>query len=156
GTDRGQAPSRAVNLRAYLLLALMVLIGSSTAPAARFAVRELPAGLLPLVRFGVAALCLGPLGGRRGGSPARLGREGGWRLAGAAALCVPVNQTFFLNATRLTPTAHVGLIYAGCPLVVLILAAALGQEQLVPGRLLGVLASVLGVALIGLDGFWRG
>jgi drug/metabolite transporter (DMT)-like permease len=87
---------------------------------------------------------------------ARLVRQDGWRLAVAAALCVPVNQTFFLNGTRLAPTSHVALIYAACPLVVLLLATALGQERLVMNRLMGVLASVAGVAVIALDGLWRG
>ncbi|MCA1685103.1 MAG: hypothetical protein LC745_03795, partial [Planctomycetia bacterium] len=103
---------RGIDLRAYGYLGLMVLIGSTTAPAAKFAVRELPAGLLPLIRFGVAGLCLWPLVWRRGGSLARLAREGGGRLVLAAGLCVPVNQTFFLNGARLAPTSHVALIYA--------------------------------------------
>src|SRR3954451_19683231 len=46
---------------AWLFLALMVLITSTTATSAKFAVRELPVALLPLVRFGVAGLCLLPL-----------------------------------------------------------------------------------------------
>jgi drug/metabolite transporter (DMT)-like permease len=157
--SRGEAVAsarpRGADFGAYLDLALMVLISSSTAPAAKFAVRELPPGLLPLVRFGVAGLCLLPLVGFRGGL-ARMVRDDGWRLLAAAALCVPVNQTFFLNGTRLTPTSHTALIYALCPLVVLFLASASGQERLVAGRLVGVLASVLGVVVIGLDSLARG
>jgi drug/metabolite transporter (DMT)-like permease len=125
----------------------MVLIGSSTATAAKFAVRELPVGLLPLVRFGVAGLCLLPIVGR-GGALARMLRESGPRLVLAAALCVPINQTFFLSGTRLAPTTHVGLIYAICPLVVLLLAAALSQERLTRGRLVGVLMTVAGAGVI--------
>jgi drug/metabolite transporter (DMT)-like permease len=83
-------------------------------------------------------------------------RESGGRLLVTAALCVPINQTFFLNGARLAPTSHVGVIYAACPLVVLLLATALGQERLVPSRLAGVLASVLGVVVIGLGTFWHG
>ena len=90
---------------AFVFLALMVLITSSTAPAAKFAVRELPVGLLPLVRFGVAGLCLLPLVWR-GGTLVRMLREDGGRLVLAAALCVPINQTFFLYGTRLVPTSH--------------------------------------------------
>ncbi len=134
----------------------MVLIGSSTAPSAKFAVRELPAGLLPLIRFGVAGVCLLPLVWRRSGGFVRMFREDGGRLALAAALCVPVNQTFFLNGAKLAPTSHVALIYAACPLVVLLLATGLGQERLVAGRLVGVLISMLGVVVIGLDSLWRG
>jgi drug/metabolite transporter (DMT)-like permease len=139
----------------WLILGLMVLIGSSTAPAAKFAVRELPVGLLPLVRFGVAGLCLLPVA-CRGGALGRMLREDRGRLLLAAALCVPINQTFFLNGARLAPTSHVALIYAACPLVVLILASIVGQERPDPGRLIGVLASILGIAVIALDNVRRG
>src|SRR5438270_2720710 len=95
----GRGPGRALDPGAYIYLALMVLIGSSTATAAKFAVRELPVGLLPLVRFGGAGLCLLPVVWRRG-VVRRMLREDRWRLVAAAALCVPINQSFFLNATR--------------------------------------------------------
>src|SRR5882757_5649495 len=84
---------------AYAFLGMMILITSTTATAAKVAVRELPTGLIPLIRLLTAALC------------------------------VPINQTFFLNGTKLAPTTHVALSYAACPLVVLALATAIGQER---------------------------
>jgi drug/metabolite transporter (DMT)-like permease len=140
---------------AFVFLALMVVIGSSTATAAKLAVRELPVGLLPIVRFGGAGLCLLPVA-LAGGAWRRLFREDGWRLVAASAFCVPINQLFFLNGTRLAPTTHVAIIYATCPLVVLLLATALGQERLVIGRLAGILASVAGAVVIGLGNLWHG
>jgi drug/metabolite transporter (DMT)-like permease len=83
-------------------------------------------------------------------------REDVGRLVLAAALCVPINQTFFLYGARLVPTAHVALIYAACPMVVLILASILGQERPEPSRMVGVLASVLGVVVIALDNLRQG
>lgn len=138
---------------AWVYLALMIVIGSSTATAAKLALNELPWSLLPLVRFGVAGLILGPI---VAGPLRRMLREDGGRLLAAATLCVPVNQTFFLNGTRLSSTSHVGLIYATCPLVVLALTVALGQERLIPGRLMGVFLSVLGVIVIGLGNLLQG
>ena len=135
-------------------LALMILIGSTTATAAKFAVRELPAAFLPLVRFGGAGLILLPLVWR-GGGLAQMARSDGWRLLAASAFCVPINQAFFLNGARFTTSAHIGLIYAACPLVVLALACLLGQERLTRERLAGVLASVAGVAVIGLGSLWQ-
>ncbi len=155
GFDSDGAGSK-IDLQAYIYLALMVLIGSCTAPAAKFAVRELPAGFLPLIRFGVAGLCLLPIVGRRGGNLGELFRTDFWRLALAAALCIPVNQTFFLNGARLAPTSHIALIYASCPLFVLLMSLALGQERLVASRLAGIIASMSGVVVIGLDSFLRG
>lgn len=140
--------------RAFGCLALMVLIGSSTAPAAKIAVQGLPVGLIPLVRFGVAALCLWPIVAR-GGRLRRMLAEDGWRLVAAAALCVPINQSFFLSGAKLAPASHIGLIYAACPLVVLALAALLGQERLAPERILGVALSVFGVALIAFENVLR-
>jgi drug/metabolite transporter (DMT)-like permease len=137
---------------AYVFLILMIVIGSSTATAAKFAVGSLPFGLLMVLRFGVAGLCLLPVTWR---GVLRIVRSEPGRLLAAAALCVPVNQTFFLNGTRLAPTTHVALIYATCPLVVLILSTTFGQERFGPGKLLGTLASVAGVLIVALDSFRR-
>src|SRR5262245_49918086 len=146
---------REVDLGAFVFLGLMVLIGSSTAPAAKFAVRELPVGLLPLVRFGIAGLCLLPIVWRTAAFR-RMFRHDLGRLVATAAFCVPINQSFFLNGTRLAPTSHVALIYAACPLVVLVLAWALGQERLVLDRVAGIITSVSGVVVIGLGNLWHG
>ena len=142
------ASSPQPDLRGYVYLALMVLFGSTTSPFAKVAVSELPVGVLPLLRFGFAGLCLIPFLADRG-ALWRLLRDDcppGWRLV--AALCVPINQSFFLNAARLGPNSHVGLFYAVCPLVVWVLAWLLGHEKLDLRRLWGVLASIAGVAVI--------
>jgi drug/metabolite transporter (DMT)-like permease len=130
-------------------VALMVLIGSTTAPAAKYIVHSLPLASIPVMRFGLACLCLGPLVWVRGGL-GRLIRQDGWRLVLAAVLCVPMNQAFFLGATKLGLTSHVALFYATCPLVVLLLAWGLRMEQPDFGRLTGVLLSVAGIVVIGI------
>src|SRR4051794_32303973 len=101
GASRGGSGARpGSDPGAWVFLGLMVLITSTTATAAKFAVHELPIALLPLARFGVAGLCLVPVVWR-GGALLRLIREDGGRLLLAAALCVPINQTFFLYGARL-------------------------------------------------------
>jgi drug/metabolite transporter (DMT)-like permease len=141
--------------RAYVYVGLMVIFGSTTAAAARYIVRELPPIWVPVIRFGVAGLLLLPILADRQ-IVARLFRRD-WRLLVlAAALCVPINQGFFLNAARLGPTSHVGLFYATCPLVVLLLAWTLRMERPDLGRLWGVLASVAGVCIIGVGSAWHG
>ncbi len=150
--DSGFGPRRDRGAAVFLLL--LILIGSTTATAAKFAVNGLPLGLLPLARFGIAGLVLLPVA-FRGGALARMLREDRWRLVAASAACVPVNQAFFLSGTKLAPTSHVGVIYATCPLVVLLLAWGMGQERLIARRLVGVVASVLGVAVIGVANLWK-
>ena len=142
-------PTGGRDTTAYLFLTLMVLIGSTTALSAKLAVRELPLPLVPLVRFGVAGLCLLPFA-MRSGALARMLREDRWRVLASGLFCVGLNQLFFLSGTRLAPTTHVGLIYATTPLFVLMIACATGQERLRADRLIGIVASVLGVVVIGL------
>jgi drug/metabolite transporter (DMT)-like permease len=136
-------------LRAIVYVVMMILIGSLTAPTARYVVRELPIGLIPLLRFGGAGLCLLPFALR---DPRffRMLRADRVRLGLTAALCVPINQTFFLSGTRLVPTTHVALIYSSCPLLVLGLATLLRQERMLPSRLFGVLSSIAGLSIIAL------
>jgi drug/metabolite transporter (DMT)-like permease len=154
GTAGVPAQDNEADYRAYVYVALMVILGSTTAAAARYIVRELPVVWVPVVRFGVAGICLLPVV-RDLGSLARIVRRDSLLLLAAAALAVPVNQGFFLNAARLGPTSHVGLFYATCPLVVLFLARMMRLERPDLGRLWGVLASVLGVVVIGVGSAWQ-
>src|ERR1017187_8391732 len=156
GRDEGNEPPQGqFDFQAYLHVVLMVLIGSTTAPAAKFIVHSLPLTLIPVMRFSLASMCLLPLVWAQGGL-GRLVRQDGWRLLLAAALCVPINQGFFLGATKLGLTSHVGLFYATCPLVVLLLAWALRMERPDLGRLSGVLLSVTGIVVIGFGHYWEG
>jgi len=145
--------ARRPDLRGYFYLSLMVFVGSTTSPLAMVAVRQLPVGILPLLRFGFAGLCLIPFLTDRGALK-RLLRQDLIRLTIVAACCVPINQSFFLNAIRFGPNSHVGLFYAVCPLVVWVLAWALGHEALNLRRLWGVVVSVAGVGIIGLGNLW--
>jgi drug/metabolite transporter (DMT)-like permease len=133
---------------AFVFLMMMVLFGSSTATAAKFVVRELPIGFVPTARFGLAGLCLLGLTGRA--AAWRVWARDRRRLLTAAALGVPINQAFFLSGTRLAPTSHVAFLYATSPLVVLLLATAIGQERITPARLGGVLVAVLGAVILAL------
>lgn len=133
----------------------MVLVGSTTAISAKLAIRELPTELVPLIRFGIAAMFVAPWALRAGALP-KLIREDGWLLLASATLSIPINQWFFLHGARLAPASHVGLIYASCPLVVLLLALGLGRERLHWNRLVGVLITVLGVVVLGLGGLGQG
>jgi len=154
GRPGSRAGSR-TDCRAYVYVALMVIIGSTTAPFARYIVRELPPVWVPVVRFGVAGVLLIPILADRRVLVLLFRRDGSLLLL-AAALCVPINQGFFLNAARLGPTSHVGLFYATCPLVVLLLTWTLRLERPDRARLWGVLASVAGVCIIGIGSALHG
>ena len=142
------------DVRTYVYVVLMVVLGSTTAAAAKIAVAELPVTFVPAVRFGMAGLCLLPwVLGR--GVLFRMLREDPWLLLVTAALCVPINQGFFLSAAQLGPTSHVGIFYATCPLVVLLFAWVMRMERPDRGRVLGVVASVAGIVVIGVGNYWN-
>ena len=155
GAEHTLAERKEPDYRAYAYVALMVIFGSTTAAAARFIVRDLPVVWVPVVRFGVGGICL-LLVIRDLGVLTRIFRRDWFLLLIGAVLCVPVNQGFFLNAARLGPTSHVGLFYATCPLVVLLLAWTMRLERPDLSRLWGVLASVLGVVIIGVGSALHG
>ncbi|MDR3619478.1 MAG: DMT family transporter [Paludisphaera borealis] len=142
-------------MRGYIYLGIMILVGSATSPLAKLVVSQLPVGLVPLLRFGFAGLCLIPFIGGVGPLKA-LVRHDWRRLAVVAAFCVPINQWFFLNAARLGTNAHVGLFYAMVPLVVWVLAWRLGHERLDLSRLGGILVSISGVVVIGVGNLLGG
>jgi drug/metabolite transporter (DMT)-like permease len=145
----------APDLRGYVYLGIMILVGSTTSPLAKLVVSQLPVSLVPLLRFGFAGVCLIPFSGGLG--PLKeLVRQDWRRLAVVAACCVPINQWFFLNAARLGTNSHVGLFYATVPLVVWVLAWQLGHERLDLSRLGGILASIGGVVVIGLGNLLGG
>ncbi len=152
--DRGgSGSSRGLGLDAYVYVVLMVALGSTTAAAAKIATREWPLALLPFVRYGISGLCLLPFVRDRGAF-GRMFRQDWPLVLLGAALCVPVNQAFFLSASRLGPTSHVGIFYATAPLIVLVVAWLTRMERPDLGRLWGVLASVGGIAVIGLGNLW--
>ena len=133
----------------------MVLLGSTTSPFAMVAVASCPSASCLSSVSASPGLCLLPFLSDRG-ALWRLLREDLPRLALVAAFCVPINQNFFLNSVRFGPNSHVGLFYAVCPLIVWVLAWVLGHEALDLRRLWGVLASIAGVAVIGLGNIWGG
>ena len=130
--------------------ALMVLIGSSTATAAKFAVRELPGGAPAAgpVRRGGALPAADRLAG---GAFRRMIRRRRLAAAGGGGPLRADQPGVLPERDAAGPDdSHIGLIYAACPLVVLVLAAALGQERLAErAGSAGVLASVAGVVVIG-------
>ncbi|MDG3004600.1 DMT family transporter [Paludisphaera mucosa] len=152
---RDDRPAHTPDLRAYAYLGIMIFLGSTTSPLAQVAVRQLPIGLVPLLRFGTAGLCLIPFVGGFGRVRELIRRD--WRrLLLVAACCVPINQFFFLTAAKLGTNAHVGLFYATVPLIVWVLAWMIGQEPLDLSRLGGILISIAGVLVIGLGNILGG
>ena len=124
--------------------------------ASRFVVAEVPPLTLAMLRYAVGFLCLLPFAwsALRGGSMAEraspVGRSFSGDLLAMAAL--GIGQFGVLIALLNVGLRHVGaaqaaMIFSLFPLLTLLLAAALGREKVTPSLLLGVLLSLVGVAL---------
>ena len=123
--------------------------------ASRFVVAEVPPLTLAMLRYAIGFLCLLPfvrqsLKAPRAGESGSVGRSFQADLLAMAAL--GIGQFGVLIALLNYGLQHVGaaqaaMIFSLFPLLTLLLAAALGREQLTPGLLLGVLLSIGGVAL---------
>jgi drug/metabolite transporter (DMT)-like permease len=125
--------------------------------ASRFVVAEVPPLTLAMLRYAVGFLCLLPFAWRALrtrsapalGTPS-LGRSRGSDLLAMAALGIGqfgVLIALLNYGLQHVGAAHAAMIFSLFPLLTLLLAAALGREQVTPSLLLGVLLSVAGVAL---------
>ena len=113
--------------------------------ATRFAVTDLSPGAIALLRYAIGALCLLPMFPRL------------YRVPFAMRDLLPVMGLgvlqfglliALLNASLVYLTAaRAALIFATLPLLAMLLAAALGREDLTRRRSIGVLLALVGVAL---------
>jgi drug/metabolite transporter (DMT)-like permease len=128
-----------------VLLAALGCAAASLLATPAFAAGMDVAGLLSL-RFGLAALALALLAmWRAGGRPSL--RTAAWGLALGALMYAPGAGLYFASLTRLD-TGMAALLAYGYPLVVVLVAAALGLERLTRARALAIVAALTGAALV--------
>lgn len=107
-----------------------------------------PLALAQIRVLGAACLFGGIYAGWRGRPTLKLVR-GEWRGMLLLALTgVALNQLFFIGGLSRTTVAHAGLIVALGPVLVLVLACLLGMESLTVPKLVGMLISFAGVAIL--------
>jgi len=148
-----RAPSRA---SLYGLLALMLLIWAANFIFAKLAVREASALLVACLRTVLSGAIMVPVyrlvASRRLPDPALrpITRRDLPRMAVIGVLGIVANQFAFVLALSYTTVAHGAIVGTTSPVLVLLGAVALGQERLRFRRVVGMLASVAGVAMLQL------
>jgi drug/metabolite transporter (DMT)-like permease len=116
--------------------------------ASRFVVAEVPPLTLAMLRYAIGFLCLLPFA-----LPALRGLRAQLRPRDLLAMAALGTGQFgiliaLLNwGLQTVPAAPAALIFSLFPLLTLVLAAALGREQVTPRLFAGVLVSIGGVAL---------
>jgi drug/metabolite transporter (DMT)-like permease len=136
----------------YCWLGLLLVLWSANFIFARYALRELPLGLVLAWRYVFCALFMAPavLFGRRSQS----WREHAVRrrdlpaLIAVGLLGLVGNQVLFVAGISMTSVAHAGVITTLSPVLVLIGSAARGHERISRIRIAGLVTAASGVVAL--------
>lgn len=130
------------------LVGLMVALWSLNPVAGKIALQYLPAPLLVAIRTSMAGLIVLPALWRSRHLIAR----GDWlKLILLGAGLQVGNQILFVNALDRTSIAHAAFIYSVVPVIILLLAAARGQERVTLRKILGMSICIFGALWLASD-----
>jgi drug/metabolite transporter (DMT)-like permease len=141
------ARERPSALRLYSLIGLMVFFWALNFLVGKFALREFPPLLLAGLRTTLAGILIIPLYASRT-------RGEAWKRHEVPALLlialagVPLNQIFFILGLKHTSVAHSALLIGTTPILVLLLAAIMGQERITPAKMIGLATALSGVGVL--------
>ncbi len=136
--------------RLYSLLLIMVFFWAVSFVAGKIALREIPAMVLPALRMALAAIFLLPVywwDGRNHVEP-RWTKSDLPTLIVLSLLGVALNQIFYLASLSRTSVGHSSLIIGLTPILVLAIAAFVGQEIVTSRRVLGMTIALGGVIVL--------
>ncbi len=133
----------------YLAMTLVVTFWAANMVAGKYAFRGFDAMAVAQLRVLGAAAIYGVAYLTRSGPPrARLTRRE-WIFYGVTALTgVTLNQLFFIGGLDRSSVADTGLIVALGPVTVLVLAWMMGLEAMTQLKLIGIIISFAGVAVL--------
>jgi len=143
-------PSKA---RLYFLLSLMLLFWSLNFTIGKVALREFPSLLLVGLRTVIAAALMLPIyfWQHRGQREVWKNPADFWWLLVLGIFGVVLNQLFYVLGLSLTSVVHAAIITTLSPVLVLLFAALLKQENLTVFKALGMTIAASGVLVIQLS-----
>jgi drug/metabolite transporter (DMT)-like permease len=147
------SPGRPSKARLYFLLSLMLLFWSLNFTIGKVALREFPSILLVGLRTAIAAALMLPIyfWQRRGKREVWKNTTDFWWLLALGIFGVILNQLFYVVGLSLTSVVHAAIIITLSPVLVLLFAAFLKQENLTFFKVLGMAIAASGVAVIQLS-----
>jgi drug/metabolite transporter (DMT)-like permease len=138
-----------MKLRLYALIFAMVTFFSLNYIFARFALRDFPPAQLTAVRSAVAALVMAAIWVSR--RRPKLTRRDLASLALLGILGIALNQLLFAFGMQRTSIAHASILSAMAPIMVLLIAASIGQERVTLRKAGGMLIAVIGVTILQIE-----
>jgi drug/metabolite transporter (DMT)-like permease len=139
--------------RLYAMIAFMIVSWALNFVIGKVALREIPALVLPGLRIALAAICFIPIyvWDRRRTPPRPLQPGDWWKLLIVSLCGITFNQFFFIAGLSRTSVAHMAVFISLTPVLVLLIAAAIGQERITAPKLIGMLVAMAGVLSIELS-----
>lgn len=135
----------------YSLITVMVLLWSGNFIIGKVALREFPPLLLSGLRVGLAGVMISPVywwNKRNRSEATRWTSEDLPILIYLGVFGVALNQLFFVYGLNRTSVAHSAMIIALTPILVLLIAAIVKQEQMTARKMAGMALAVAGVAIL--------
>ncbi|MCB1020062.1 MAG: DMT family transporter, partial [Acidobacteria bacterium] len=126
----------------------MTVFWALNPPIGKVALAHFPPMLLIAIRTGIAAILILAVFLARPEQRKPI-RAGDWPRLLFLTLGLQIgNQVLFVNGLSRTSIAHAAFLYALVPIVVLLMAAAAGQEKVRAKKLLGMAIAIAGVMLL--------
>lgn len=137
----------------YVMIAFMVVVWALNFVIGKVALREIPPLVLPGLRIAIAALLFIPIyvWDRRGHARHPFRRADLPKLILVSLCGITFNQFFFIAGLYRTSVGHMAVFFALTPVLVLLLAALIGQERITAPKLAGMLIATGGVLLVELS-----
>jgi drug/metabolite transporter (DMT)-like permease len=148
-------PEPGAALSAYALLTFTALIWAGNAVAGKWAVGQVSPMALTSLRWMVACLTLVPLSARQVSREWRLLLPK-WRFVAFMGVCgyTAFNALFYVAGTY-TSATNLAMIQGAIPVIVLVYGFLLYRTPVGPMQAVGVLVTLLGVAVAATHGDWE-
>lgn len=128
----------------------MTFAAGLTPVAAKYVTSEISPLSLAFFRFGIATLLL-ILFFKLKGITFRIDKKDIWFMAMLGALCIPINQFFFLVGISLSTSSNSGVMYAMTPMIAYLISIKMKKEKFGYVKLLTISLTIIGIVII----FWE-
>jgi drug/metabolite transporter (DMT)-like permease len=137
-------------LKKYLIVIYLTFAAGLTPVAAKYVTSEISPLSLAFFRFGIATLLL-IIFFKIKGITFKIDKKDIWFMALLGALCIPINQFFFLVGISLSTSSNSGVLYAMTPMMAYLISIKMKKEKFGVTKLLTISLTIIGIIII----FWE-
>lgn len=137
-------------MKKFLTVIYLTFAAGLTPVAAKFVTSEISPLSLAFFRFGLATILL-IIFFKLKGITFKIDKKDIWFFALLGALCIPINQFFFLVGISLSTSSNSGVMYAMTPMIAYLISIKMKKEKFGYAKMLTILLTIVGIIII----FWE-